>query len=87
MMKNKIILTVLTLMFGAWELLAQGCSQCRMLSEQQSSPTELDESAFSSNINYGIMYLMIIPYLLIMFLLRKQIIRYFKKHFGKKTTV
>lgn len=48
----------------------QGCSQCKMLTEQGS---ELDEASFGSNINIGILYLMIIPYLIIMFLFRKRI--------------
>lgn len=52
-------------------LYAQGCSQCRLLTEQGN---ELEESSFGSNINTGILYLMIIPYLLLMFLFRKRII-------------
>ncbi len=54
---------------------AQGCSQCKMLTEQGS---ELDEASFGTNINYGILYLMAIPYLLLLFLFRKKIIRLFK---------
>jgi hypothetical protein len=45
------------------DMFAQGCSQCKMLSEQGS---ELSEGSFGTNINWGILYLMIIPYLLIM---------------------
>lgn len=63
-------------------VLAQGCSQCRLLTEQGA---EVDENAFGSNINYGILYLMIIPYLLIMFLLRKQILAFFRKRVLRKT--
>ena len=40
-------------------LWAQGCSQCKLLSEQAS---EMDESSFGTNINSGILYLMIILY-------------------------
>jgi hypothetical protein len=53
----------------------QGCSQCKLLTEQGS---ELDENSFGSNINSGILYLMAIPYLLIFFLLRKRIFAFFK---------
>jgi len=53
----------------------QGCSQCKLLTEQGS---ELDEDSFGSNINTGILYLMVIPYLLIMFLFRKRIISFFR---------
>jgi hypothetical protein len=60
----------------------QGCSQCRMLSEQSA---ELGENAFASNINTGILYLMAVPYLLLMFLFRKRIIRFLKSLFVKKS--
>lgn len=54
---------------------AQGCSQCKLLAEQGS---ELDEASFGSNINYGILYLMIIPYILLLILFRKRIVRLFR---------
>lgn len=60
----------------------QGCSQCRMLSEQSS---ELGDDAFASNINTGILYLMAVPYLLLMFLFRKRISSFLKSLFGKKS--
>jgi hypothetical protein len=41
-----------------------------MLSEQAS---ELDEASFGTNINFGIMYLMLIPYILLMILFRKRL--------------
>jgi hypothetical protein len=72
-MKKFIILlalSILAVLLVQSELLAQGCSQCKLLSEQGS---ELDENSFGSNINTGILYLMIIPYLLLMFLFRKRI--------------
>jgi hypothetical protein len=71
-MKNwKVYSLSLVFLFFGKELLAQGCSQCRLMAEQAS---ELDQSAFSSNINFGILYLMLIPYFLLMFLFRKQLI-------------
>lgn len=75
MKKSHIILLLLVVFFFAGDLYSQGCSQCKMLAEQGS---ELDESSFGSNINWGILYLMIIPYLLIMFLFRKRIYFFFK---------
>lgn len=59
---------------------AQGCSQCKLLAEQGSG---LDESSFGTNINSGILYLMAIPYLILLFLFRKRIIRFFKQSFAK----
>ena len=75
-MKKSTIIILIGMLFLADQVFSQGCSQCRMLSEQGS---ELDEASFASNINYGILYLMILPYLLIMFLFRKRIIAFFKK--------
>lgn len=57
------------------ELFAQGCSQCKLLSEQSS---ELGEEAFSSSINFGILYLLAIPYILILIFFRKPIISFLK---------
>ena len=76
--------TIVFLFFSAFILLqnlfAQGCSQCKMMAEQGS---ELEEGAFGKNINSGILYLMIIPYLLLLFLFRKQIIDFAKNLFLK----
>ncbi len=74
-MKKTLLIAVLIL--GALVLaspaFSQGCSQCRMLSDQASGVNDLEEASFGSNINYGILYLMIIPYLILMFLFRKRI--------------
>lgn len=77
MKRNAISLVVFFLVLGQ-NIYAQGCSQCRMLTEQGS---ELDEASFGSNINSGIVYLMLIPYLLIMFLFRKKIAGFFRALF------
>jgi hypothetical protein len=79
--------TIVFLFFSAFILLqnlfAQGCSQCKMMAEQGS---ELEEGAFGKNINSGILYLMIIPYLILMFLFRKQLISLTKQYLFKKKT-
>jgi hypothetical protein len=72
---NKRWLVVILCIFVISYAQSQGCSQCKMLAEQGS---ELNEDSFGTNINYGILYLMIIPYLLLMFLFRKRIVRLFK---------
>ena len=75
-MKKWIVLAVLFfIIIGDNDLIAQGCSQCKLLAEQGS---ELDEASFGSSINSGILYLMILPYLILMFLFRKYIFRFFK---------
>lgn len=80
-MKVKLTGLFLFLITLSQQSFAQGCSQCKLLAEQNAS---LDENSFGSNINGGILYLMIIPYLLLMFLFRKQIIGFLKTFFSKK---
>ena len=77
----KLLATAIASLLLSADALAQGCSQCKLLAEQGS---EMDESAFGSNINTGILYLMVIPYLLLMFLFRKPIVAFFKGLFAKK---
>jgi hypothetical protein len=74
-MKKFVITLVLSLILIGQNVYAQGCSQCKLVAEQGS---EMDEASFGTNINSGIMYLMIIPYFLIFFLFRKRIISFFK---------
>jgi hypothetical protein len=73
---KKTILSILLFLVGVFNFVyGQGCSQCKMVTEQA---TELDEASFGSNINSGILYLMLIPYILLMFLFRKRIIALIK---------
>ncbi len=80
-MRNRVILLIAFLFFWGYNTFSQGCSQCKLLSEQGS---DLDESSFGSNINIGILFLMVIPYLILMFLFREQIKKVFLKVFAKK---
>lgn len=75
-MNNRTKLFILLcLSFFVFDVVGQGCSQCKMLSEQAS---ELDEASFGSTINWGILYLMAIPYILLLVLFRKRIKNLFK---------
>jgi hypothetical protein len=74
-MKKYVITLVLSLILIGQNIYAQGCSQCKLVTQQGA---EMDEASFGTNMNTGIMYLMIIPYLMIMFLFRKRIIAFFK---------
>ncbi len=69
------ILILLVAVFIIDYSFGQGCSQCKLLAEQGS---ELDEASFGQNINYGILYLMILPYILLVVFFRKKIVRVFK---------
>lgn len=66
---KKYVLVIIAV-FAVEMVFSQGCSQCKLLAEQGS---ELDEASFGSNINYGILYLMTIPYILLLILFRKRI--------------
>ena len=66
-----VIVVVITVSYS----FGQGCSQCKLLAEQGS---ELDEASFGENINYGILYLMAAPYVLLLFFFRKRIKKVYK---------
>ena len=70
MKKSTQIFVIIFLSFFVFDAFGQGCSQCKMLSEQAS---ELDEASFGTNINWGILYLMFIPYILLIILFRKRL--------------
>lgn len=75
-MKNRhVLLLTLSFVFITMDYFTQGCSQCKMLAEQGA---EVDESSFGSTINTGILYLMVIPYLILLFLFRERIFRILK---------
>tara|TARA_Y100000385_G_C12836661_1_gene526939 strand:+ start:524 stop:769 length:246 start_codon:yes stop_codon:yes gene_type:complete len=80
-MKLKLLLFLGLSVTLSQSLMAQGCSQCKLLSEQGSG---LEEASFGSNINSGILFLMVIPYLILMFLFRAQIKNLLVKLFAKK---
>ena len=73
------LVLLVTMVQSAW---TQGCSQCKLLAEQGSG---LEEASFGSNINSGILFLMIIPYMILMFLFREQVKNVFLKLFSKRS--
>jgi hypothetical protein len=80
-MKTRILLLLfISFIFLTTDSFSQGCSQCKMLAEQGA---EVDEGSFGSTINSGILYLMTIPYLILMFLFRERIFRFVKGVFKK----
>jgi len=80
-MKRSILLLAISVLMSTQQIFAQGCSQCKLLAEQGSG---LDENSFASNINGGILYLMLIPYLILLFLFRKTVFNFFKGLFKAK---
>jgi hypothetical protein len=79
MKKTILLIGFFSVVIISEQLFAQGCSQCKLLAEQGS---EIDENSFGSTINFGILYLMLIPYFLLLFLFRKRIIGFFKSLFS-----
>lgn len=79
-MKRGIFFLVLFLIFRAQTVAAQ-CSQCKILAEQGNG---LDENNFTGNINGGILYLMLVPYLILLFLFRKTVFNFLKGFFKAK---
>ena len=81
-MKFKLSLFLVLLVTMSESAWTQGCSQCKLLAEQGSG---LEEASFGSNINSGILFLMIIPYLILLFLFREQVKNVFSKLLSKKS--
>ena len=81
-MKIKVMLFLVLMVTTTQSVWAQGCSQCKLLAEQGSG---LEEASFGSNINSGILFLMTIPYLILMFLFREQIKSRLSRLFVKKS--
>lgn len=82
-MKKHVILFVL--IFGVIILdnvYGQGCSQCKLISEQS---TEAGEASFATNINKGILLLMSMPYIILLIVFRKRLVRFFKSRFSNST--
>jgi len=69
-MKQKIAILVLFLI-SANQLLAQ-CAMCKAIAEDQ-------EVAAQSSLNTGIIYIMVIPYILLFVLFRKRIFGFIKE--------
>lgn len=74
---------ILALILISDHVFGQGCSQCKLISEQGSGHGGMDEASFGSNINMGILYLMAVPYILLLIFFRKKIISGFRNLIGK----
>ena len=74
--KFYIILLMIVLLLVSADLFSQ-CSQCKLLAEQSGS-TDDEILGSGNNINTAILYIMTIPYIILVFLFRKQLKRFFK---------
>lgn len=62
-------------------LLAQGCSMCKAVVENETEAFG-GKQAIGAGLNSGILYLMAVPYLLLFLLFRKRIMGFFKELSG-----
>ncbi len=77
MNKRLILLVIVMIAVVALDYTyAQGCSQCKLISEQSA---EAGEASFATNINKGILLLMSMPYIILVIIFRKRIIGLFRK--------
>lgn len=58
-------------------------AQCAMCKQAASSSLDNNEFSMARGLNTGILYLMAVPYLLIAFIFRKQIVALYKSWRGK----
>lgn len=79
-MKQSLFFLFVWVLISLQNFYAQ-CSQCKLLAEQGEG---IDENNFAGNINGGILYLMLIPYLILIFLFRKPIYNFLKGLFKAK---
>lgn len=78
---KKFLLTFILLTVATYGI-SQGCSQCRMMADQS---TEVSANDFGRNINTGILFLIAIPYCILMFLFRKQLLRLIRRMLPSKS--
>jgi|LauGreDrversion4_2_1035121.scaffolds.fasta_scaffold04653_3 hypothetical protein len=62
-------------------------AQCAMCKQAAESTLEHQPNSMARSLNTGIIYLMLIPYLLIAFIFRKQIWSFIQKYILKRTTL
>lgn len=76
----KKFLALFSLFFLCAQHVLGQCAMCKVTAEQSVG----EELEFGHNINYGIILLMVVPYILIFILFRKQIIALFNEIRGRK---
>jgi hypothetical protein len=74
-----IILTFSFFLFFQMDAEAQ-CAMCKQAAE---SSMRANANSMARSLNCGILYLMAVPYLMIMFIFRKQIAQLWRSKFGK----
>ena len=80
MKKHYFIAAIIVLLLMFPNLIDAQCAMCKASVESSQG----QKNSVAGGINHGILYLMAIPYLLIAFIFRKQIVSLWKSFRGKK---
>lgn len=83
-MNFKTALYLVFILLSTYDKLYAQCAMCKQAAE---STLEHQPNSMAKNLNSGILYLMLIPYLLIAFIFRKQIWKLFQKYVLKRPTL
>ena len=83
MNKRKPYIVLLILLLFIVALPGDVYSQCAMCKASAESSLKNDPSSMARRLNSGILYLMAAPYLMIMFIFRKQLASLFRKVFRR----
>lgn len=73
-----VLLVAAAVVFPSGELLAQGCAMCKAVA-QGGNGVFGGEQAIGKGLNRGILYLMAMPYLLLLVFFRKKIVGFIKE--------
>ena len=75
-----VFLIILLMLISIPDLFGQ-CSQCKLLAEQsgQAMDDEILGTSGKNNINSAILYIMAVPYIILVVMFRNQILRLFHK--------
>lgn len=83
MFSSRRILSLLVLLFV---FLINVQAQCAMCKQAAASSLENNENSMAKGLNTGILYLLAVPYILIAFIFRKQIMSLYRSWRGKPTS-
>lgn len=82
-MHNKRLSQFILLGVFLFAMAQNAAAQCAMCKQAAETSLKSDPNSMARSLNTGIIYLMIVPYLMIMFIFRKQIVRLVKGWFNK----
>lgn len=82
-MNAKTYLIFFLMLFFIFALQPDIAAQCAMCKQAAESSMKSNPNSMVRSLNSGILYLMAVPYILLLFIFRKQIVQIWKSRFGK----